>query len=297
MPAGSGALHRPRAVPDGPFSPDPVEDQPEVPVGHLVAEEEEVATAEPRREGDRNDGGQLRSAEVVDVVVLGDDEALPFALRQRIDGSVKLQDDRAAVEAELGRVRVRYVDRPRGLPGWAMPEAAAMRAGRDVRDDVDLLAGLREGALERQVVVGRDDELVRRAPRTQDCRHACEETMERTRLDGRFEAGVQLVVQRTRALHRRYVLRDPRKVDRAVARDGEGFREMLREGAGPVETDDRDDPTREKRLHDLTVVVGGHRSAADRESCLVPEDLGLELLESGPGSIPSSSTKRARASW
>ena len=86
------------------------------------------------------------------------------------------------------------------------------------------------------------------------------------RLDGRFEAGVQLVVQRTRALHRRYVLRDARKVDRAVVRDGEGFREMLREVAGAVETDDRHDTTREKRLHDLTVVVGGHRSAAGRES-------------------------------
>ena len=98
-----------------------------------------MAPAQPRRERDRDDGGQLGAAEVVDVVVLGDDEALPLALGQRIDGAVELEQDRPAVEAELGRVRVRDVDRAWRLVRRAMPEAAAMRAGRDVGDDVELL--------------------------------------------------------------------------------------------------------------------------------------------------------------
>src|SRR4029453_15230737 len=123
--------------------------------GHLVAEEEEVAAAKPRRERDGNDGRQLRATEVVDVVVLGDDEALPLALGQRVDRAVELEDDRASFEAELGGVRVGNVDRPRGLSGRAMPEATALRSGSDVRHDVDLLAGLLERALEREVVVGR----------------------------------------------------------------------------------------------------------------------------------------------
>ena len=166
-----------------------------------------------------------------------------------------------------------------GSPGRAMPEAAAMRAGGDVGDDVDLLAGVLEGALEREVVVRRDDELVRRAALAQESREPREEAMERAGLDGRLEARVQLVVQRARALHRRHVLRDPREVDRAVVRNRECPREMLREVPGPVEPDDRDDAASEERLHDLALLVGGHRSAAGRESGLVPEDLRLEPLE------------------
>ena len=88
-----------------------------------------MAAAEPGGERDRDDRGQLRAAEVVDVVVLGDDEALPLALGQRVDGAVQLEQDRAALEGELGRVRVRDVDRARRLAGRAVPEAAAVRPG------------------------------------------------------------------------------------------------------------------------------------------------------------------------
>ena len=76
-----------------------------------------MAPPQPRGERDRDDRGELGAAEVVDVVVLGDDEALPLALRERVDGAVQLEQDRPPLERELGRVRVRHVDRPRRLAG------------------------------------------------------------------------------------------------------------------------------------------------------------------------------------
>ena len=59
-------------------APEPVEDDPEVPVGHRVAEEQEVAPAELRSERDGNSGRDVRLREEVDVVVLRNDEALPL---------------------------------------------------------------------------------------------------------------------------------------------------------------------------------------------------------------------------
>ena len=116
-----------------------------------------MAAPQLRGERDRNDGGELGAAEVVDVVVLGDDEALPLALRERVDRAVQLEQDRAPVERELGRVRVRDVDRARRLARRAVPEAAAVRPARHIGDDVDLLALVLERPLEGKVVVRRDD--------------------------------------------------------------------------------------------------------------------------------------------
>ena len=104
-----------------------------------------MAPPQPRGERDGHAARQLGAAEVVDVVVLGDDEALPLALRQRIDRAVELEEDRAALERELGRVRVRDVDRTRRLAGRSVPEPATMRARGDVGNDVELLAGILEG--------------------------------------------------------------------------------------------------------------------------------------------------------
>ena len=80
-------------------APDAVEDDAQVPVGQRVAEEEEVAAAEPAASvtGTRR---SARSAEVVDVVVLGDDEALPLALRDDRP-AVELEEDRATLERQL----------------------------------------------------------------------------------------------------------------------------------------------------------------------------------------------------
>ena len=129
-------LHRPRAVRDRLLSPDPVEDEAQVPVGHLVAQKQKVAAAELGRERHGHDRRQLRVPEVVDVVVLGDDEAFPLALGERVDGSVELQQDRPALERELYRVGVGDVDRSGRLTGRTVPEAAALGTGRNVRDDV-----------------------------------------------------------------------------------------------------------------------------------------------------------------
>ena len=91
-------VDRPGAIGDGTVAPDPVHDQPQVPVDHLVAQEEEVAAAESRGEGDGNSRCDVGAAEVVDVVVLRDHEALPLPLRERIDRAVQLEQDRAPLE-------------------------------------------------------------------------------------------------------------------------------------------------------------------------------------------------------
>ena len=76
---------------------------------------------------------------------------------------MQLEEDRPSIEAELGRIRVGDVDRARRLTGPPVPETSAVRARRDVGDDVELLTGLLERTLQRKVVVRRDDELVRGA--------------------------------------------------------------------------------------------------------------------------------------
>src|SRR5207244_9861985 len=71
-------LNRPRAVAERLVAPEPVQQQPQVPVGHRVAEEEEVATPQLRAECDRNDARDLGLREVLGVAVLGADAALPL---------------------------------------------------------------------------------------------------------------------------------------------------------------------------------------------------------------------------
>ena len=110
--------------------------------------------------------------------------------------------------------------------------------------------------------------------------------MERPRLHGRLEPGVQLVVERTRSLHRRDVLGHTREVDRAIVGNRESPGEMLREVARSVEADDRHDPTGEQSLDDLPLLVRGRRRAGHRKPRLVAKDLRLEPLELGAGLDP-----------
>src|SRR5262249_47114242 len=186
-----GGLHGPRSVGDGTVAPDAAEDQAEVPVGHLVAEEEEVAAAELRRQTDRYRPREVCATEVVDVVVLRDDEALPLALGVGVDRAPELQQHGAALQRKLRRVRVGDVDRAWRLAGRAMPEPAAMGTGRYVRDDVDLLPGLGERLLEREVVVGRDDERVGGAVLPRERRQRGQKPVQRSRLERRLEVPVQ----------------------------------------------------------------------------------------------------------
>ena len=68
--------------------------------------------------------------------------------------------------------------------------------GRHVRHDVELLARLLECALEREVVVRRDDELMRCAAVAKQLGEPGEEAVQRTGLDSRLEVAVELVVER-----------------------------------------------------------------------------------------------------
>ena len=70
---------RPRRVRSGAAAAQPVDDEAQVPVGEVVAEEEQVAPSQPGSERDGNRSFELARPRVVDVVVLGDDEALPGA--------------------------------------------------------------------------------------------------------------------------------------------------------------------------------------------------------------------------
>jgi hypothetical protein len=110
-----------------------VQQQPQVPVGHRVAEEEEVAAPQLCAQRNRDNARDLGLRKVLDVVVLGDDEALPLALfGAASDLAVELEDDRAAVERELGRIRVRHLDQRSGSVRCDVAELAAVPAGGEV---------------------------------------------------------------------------------------------------------------------------------------------------------------------
>ncbi len=173
-----------------------------------------------------------------------------------------------------------------GSPGGRCQKRPRCVPGGDVRDDVELLARLLERLLEGEVVVGRDDELMRRPAFSEERWESREETMQRAGLDSSLESGVELVVQRPRALHRRDVLRDAREVDRAIVGYGEGPGEMIREIPGAVQADHGHDAAGEERLHDLAFLVRGRGRVGRGEARLVPEDLRLESLELGTGLDP-----------
>jgi hypothetical protein len=84
-----------------------------------------------------------------------------------VDAAVHLQEHRTALERDLG-VCVRIVDDARRSFVRDVQELAAIASGRDVGDDVELLSGLAERALERLVEEGRDDQLVGQPACAQD---------------------------------------------------------------------------------------------------------------------------------
>src|SRR5689334_12181048 len=90
---GRVRLHGPGAVGDSLVTPHPAEKHAHVPVEHAVAEEQEMTSSELRRERHGHCARRLDVREVVDVVVLADDEALPLASRRPVDATVNLEDD------------------------------------------------------------------------------------------------------------------------------------------------------------------------------------------------------------
>src|SRR5204863_3145588 len=103
-------LDCPRAVAQRLIAPEPVENDSQVPVAHPVTQEEEVTPAQLRRQRHRHGPRHVASREVVDVVVLGDDEALPLSLRAAINLTVQLEDYGPLLERQLRCVRVRQID-------------------------------------------------------------------------------------------------------------------------------------------------------------------------------------------
>src|SRR3954454_2134572 len=95
-----------------------------------------------------------------------DDKALPGPLGRLVDLPVQLENHGPPLERELGRVGVGQVDRGAGAVGADVAELASMRAGREVRNDVELLSRLGKCALEREVVAGGHDQLVGRSGRS-----------------------------------------------------------------------------------------------------------------------------------
>ena len=91
-----------------------------------------MAAAQARGERHRQRARDLGVGEVADVVVLGDDEALPPATVAAVEPAVELEDDRPLLERELRRIRVRDVDDGRAAVGADMAEAAAFAPRSDV---------------------------------------------------------------------------------------------------------------------------------------------------------------------
>src|SRR4029078_5588719 len=158
-----------------------------MPVGHRVAEEQEVAPAELRRQGYWHCGGQLGMSEVVDVVVLSYDKALPLPRRRPCDLAVELENHRVVVKRELVRVGVRLFDQLAGPVGGDVAEAASVPPGRQIGNDLERLAGFLERALERRVVARRHEELMRQVAFTEQRRQRCEEAVKRRRGQIRVE--------------------------------------------------------------------------------------------------------------
>ena len=145
-----------------------------------------MASPEYRRERDRNERRHVDMRDVVDVVVLGHDEALAIPRGVYVDLSVKLQDHRALVERRAA-VAVRHVDQ-RGLPvRGGMDEAALVGPGGHVGDHVELLARFGERTLHRAVVVRRHDELMTDPATSQEGGDLGQQTVNRARC----EVGVQ----------------------------------------------------------------------------------------------------------
>ena len=87
-------------------------------------------------------------------------------------------------------------------------ELAAVAPRRDVGDDVKLLSGVAERALERLVEEGRDDQLMGQPACAQDRGQRREQRVRGAGRELAVEERVQLVVQRARALRDGDALRD-----------------------------------------------------------------------------------------
>ena len=124
-PAARPGLHRPRAVAERLVAPEPFEDDAQVPVAHRVAEERKWL----RRSCAASATGTAGDVAVVDVVVLGDHEALPRALGRRSSRPWSFRTTVRRSSDELARTRsaARSASRRRRAPRGRTSRGAARR--------------------------------------------------------------------------------------------------------------------------------------------------------------------------
>ena len=164
-----------------------------------------------------------------------------------------------SVERKVG-VRVRSVDHRGSAVRREVQELAAIAADRDVRDDVELLPGFAERALEREVVARRDDQLSCGAPCARSTpASSASNRCTAPRLEVRVEERVELVVERAEPALHGDVLRDARQIMTVVGRITESTREVrgdiplhqnprvIESAAASCGTEHRDEPSAERR--------------------------------------------------
>ena len=201
----------PRPIADRLVAEHAVQEDAEAPLDDRIRDEQQVAAPKLRRQRHGDDVRQLALREVSDVVVLADDEAFPTTVGAWIDPAMHLEDHGPLGKGEL---RVRVWNGHHGLRPVrrSMQELPPIRAERNERDDVHVLAALAECDFERAAIGGGDEQLVLDAMRTCVLWKGREKTLDRARFLVLGRELVQLVVQRSDALGDRHVLRDSRQV-------------------------------------------------------------------------------------
>ena len=270
-----------------------MQEDPKPPIAKGVAKKEEVAPSQLCDEGHRDEARDVCLRQIVDVIVLGDCEALPLALRVSVDLTEELEDHAPLPHGET-RIRVRHVHDDRIAIGGHVQESALVTPRCDVGDDVDLLSCLGASSLQREIEVRCEHEGARDVW-PQQLQDLDEPSMDRAGIEIAIEEVVELVVQRPDTLHQRNVFRDLGKVTVlrwSVEGLGEECRDVVQSRGGspvarrPVDAfaQNRHEPTGEKRLHHIGVVILDRpRRAAGRERRLLAENRSVELLKRGAG--------------
>ena len=189
--------------------------------------------------------------------------------------------------------------RPSGLgAGRRMDEPAAQRAGRDVCDDVELLTGVGERALDAASRT-RSSRSAGTAPTlAQHRRKAGQQMVDRAAARGPRRRLVELLVQRAESLHRCHVLGDP--AERAL--HGRRARRRCPRGACDARLRPRARATGttrplSTRPEDLALHVACRLAVPGRyEPRLLAQDSGVQLLELGARLDPELVDERACAS-
>src|SRR5215831_18280429 len=169
--------------------------------------------------------------QVVDVVVLGDDVAIPLGLGpSTVDGSMDLEDHSLLARPEL-LVLVWDLDQGRLTLGGPMHEFPTVIAVGNVTHEVEALARLAESPFQCIVIVRRDDqlasaELVRVL---QPSEQPGKELVQQANWVICIEHMMQLLIQWSRPTHDIGVLGDTHEIERFVLRIVKSLGEMTGE--------------------------------------------------------------------